>query len=113
MISRGSVCWVDLGPARGSRPAKTRPVLVVQDDTFNASRLATALVVVLTSNTELAAMPGNVFVPKSQSGLTKDSVATVTALATVDKRDLGEPVSRLPESLMHAVDEGLRLALGL
>jgi mRNA interferase MazF len=113
VISRGSVCWVDLGPARGSRPAKARPVLVVQDDAFNASRLATTLVTVLTSNTELGSMPGNVFVPAGQSGLPKDSVANVTALVTVDKADLSGPVGRLPDALMQAVGEGLRLVLGL
>lgn len=88
-------------------------MLVVQDDAFNTSRLATTLVTVLTSNTELATMPGNVFVPAGQSGLRRDSVANVTALATIDKADLSNPVGRLPESLMRAVDDGLRLVLGL
>jgi len=60
-VSRGSVCWADLGEARGSGPAKSRPVLVVQDDPFNVSRLNTTIVAVLTSNTALAAVAGNVF----------------------------------------------------
>jgi mRNA interferase MazF len=88
-------------------------VLVVQDDAFNASRLGTTLVAVLTSNTALATMPGNVFVPTPVSGLPKDSVVNVTALVTLDNRDLDEPVGRLPDSLMSAVDKGLRLVLGL
>lgn len=113
MISRGSVCWTDLGPARGRRPAKSRPVLVVQDDAFNASRLGKTLVAVLTSNTAQASVPGNVFVPKGAGGLDKDSVVNVTALVTVDKQDLDEPVGRLPEHVMASVDQGLRLALGL
>src|SRR5436190_354873 len=69
VIQRGSIYWVDLGPATGSRPAKRRPVLVVQAHPYNASRLATALVVVVTSNTALAAMPGNVFLPSAVTGL--------------------------------------------
>src|SRR6266568_6394172 len=80
VIRRGEIYWVDLGQPRGSRPAKTRPVLVVQADPYNASRLATVVAVVLTSNTSLAAMPGNVFVPAATSGLPWDSVANVTAL---------------------------------
>ena len=113
MISRGSICWADLGTTHGSKPAKSRPVLVVQDDAFNASRLGTALVAVLTSNTTQAAVPGNVFVPKASSGLRKDSVVNVTAVVTLDKDDLDPPVGHLPDHLMNAVDNGLRLALGL
>ena len=63
MTERGSVCWADLGEARGSKPAKRRPILVIQSDPFNASRLNTTIAAVITSNTALAAMPGNVFLP--------------------------------------------------
>ena len=58
MISRGSICWVDLGEPRGSRPAKVRPVLVLQDDAYNSSRLATTIAAVITSNTGQAAVAG-------------------------------------------------------
>ena len=64
MTGRGSICWADLGEARGSKPAKRRPVLVIQSGPFNASRLnTTTIAAVITSNTALAAMPGNVFLP--------------------------------------------------
>lgn len=113
MIRRGSICWADLGEPRGSRPAKRRPVLVVQADPYNASRLATTLAAVITSNTGLAAMPGSVFVPATSSGLPKDSVVNVTALITLDKTDLDDEVGRLPSALMSDVDRGLRHVLGL
>lgn len=113
MIQRGDICWVDLGEPAGSRPAKRRPILVVQADSYNASRLATVVAVVISSNTTLAAMPGNVFLPAVSAGLRRDSVANVTAVITVDRADLGEPVSQLPESLMHEIDQGLRKVLGL
>ena len=112
MIQRGSICWADLGEARGSRPAKRRPVLVIQSDPFNASRLNTIIAAVITSNTALAAMPGNVFVPAAVSGL-KDSVVNVTALVTLNKTDLESPAGHLPESLMKDVSRGLRRVLGL
>ena len=113
MIQRGDVCWADLGEPRGSRPAKRRPVLVIQSGPYNASRLNTTLAAVITSNTGLAAMPGNVFVPAVASGLSKDSVVNITALVTLDKKDLDPAIGQLPASLMHEVDRGLRRVLGL
>ncbi len=113
MIRRGQIYWVDLGQPRGSRPAKTRPVLVVQSDPYNASQLATVLAAVLTSNTALAGMPGNVFLPTVASGLPRDSVVNVTAIITLDKKDLEDPVGDVPAPLMREVDHGLRRVLGL
>jgi mRNA interferase MazF len=113
VTQRGDVCWVDLGKPRGSKPAKRRPVLVIQADPYNASRLNTTLAAVITSNTGLAAMPGNVFVPAIASGLPRDSVVNVTALVTVDKADLDPAAGQLPSSLMQEVDRGLRRVLGL
>ena len=113
MTSRGSICWADLGEEQGSRPAKRRPVLVIQSDPFNASRLNTIIAAVISSNTALAAMPGNVFLPAAVSGLPKDSVVNATALVTLDKTGLDEPAGHLPISLMSEVDRGLRRVLGL
>jgi mRNA interferase MazF len=73
---------------------------VIQSDPYNASRLATTLAAVITSDTGLAAMPGNVFLPASSSGLPKDSVVNVTALVTVDKSDLGTEAGQVPSALM-------------
>ena len=113
MIARGVVYWADLGSPVGSRPAKRRPVLVIQADSYNESRLATVLVVVLTSNTALAAMPGNVFLPAAATGLPRDSVANVTAVVTLNKSDLDGQVGHVPDSLLHEVDRGLRRVLDL
>jgi mRNA interferase MazF len=113
VIQRGSICWADLGEARGSRPAERRPVLVVQSDPFNASRVNTIVVAVITSNTARAAVPGNVFVPAAASGLPKDSVVNVTALVTLNKADLESPAGHLPGSLMNDVSRGLCRVLGL
>jgi mRNA interferase MazF len=113
VIARGDLYWVDLGEARGSAPAKRRPVLVVQADPFNASRLATTLVAVVTANTALAAMPGNVFLPATATGLSRDSAVNVTALVTVDKGDLDDLIGQVPDYLMQDVDRGLRQVLGV
>lgn len=69
VISRAEIYWADLGPPSGSQPAKRRPVLVIQSDPYNASRLATVIAAVITSNTALAAMPGNVFLPATTTRL--------------------------------------------
>lgn len=113
MIERGAICWVDLGAPRGSRPGKRRPVLVVQADAYNRSRLATVIAAVITSNTSLAPLPGNVFVPATASGLPRDCVVNVTALVTLNRGDLGEPAGALGSALMDEVNRGLRRVLSL
>lgn len=113
VIRRGEIWWADLGTAEGSRPAKRRPVLVIQSDPYSDSRLATAIVAVITSNTALAAMPGNAFLPGDATGLPRDPVVNVTALATLDKADLTDHVGPVPASLMAEIDRGIRRVLGL
>lgn len=113
VISRADIYWADLGTPAGSRPAKRRPVLVVQSDPYNASRLATVLAAVITSNTALATMPGNVFLPAVATGLPRESVVNVTALVTLNKADLTDRVGDVPPSLMREVDRGLRRVLDL
>ncbi|MGH3500373.1 MAG: type II toxin-antitoxin system PemK/MazF family toxin [Nocardioidaceae bacterium] len=112
-MQRSDIWWADLGPAAGSRPAKRRPVLVIQADSYNESRLATVLAVVITSNTALATMPGNVFLPAAATGLPRDSVVNLTALVTLNKTDLTDRVGQAPPSLMYDVDRGLRRILAL
>lgn len=112
MVSRGQVRWVDFGQPVGSEPTFRRPVVVIQGDAFNRSRLQTVIVVVLTSNTALAQMPGNVFLPASATGLPRDSVVNVTALATVDRDRVEDGViGDVPDYLMRDIDAGLREVL--
>jgi mRNA interferase MazF len=113
VIERGGIYWADLGTPVGSRPAKRRPVLVVSANTYNASRLATVLAVVITSNTDLASMPGNVFLPAQATGLPRDSVVTVTAVVTLNKTDLSERAGAVPLALLRDIDRGLRRVLDL
>ncbi len=113
MIERGGIYWVSLGDPQGGRPGKRRPVMVIQADAYNASRLGTVVAVVVTSNTSLAALPGNVFLPASATGLPQDSVVNVTAIVTLDKADLDEPIDVLPAYLSDDLDRGLRRVLDL
>ena len=115
MTRRGDIVWIDLGEPSGSAPAKRRPVVIVSADAFNRSRLQTVLAAAITSNTAMAAHPGNVFLPATTTGLSKDSVVNVAQLVTLDREDLEgqDPVDAVPGYLMTDVDAGLRLALDL
>lgn len=113
MIDHGGIYWAELGPAVGSRPAKRRPVLVVQSNVYNESDLATVLVAVITTNTALATMPGNVFLAATATGLPRDSVVNVTAIVTLNKADLADHVGQLPDVLLEDVHRGLRRVLEL
>jgi mRNA interferase MazF len=112
-VRRGEVWWADLAEPRGSGPGFRRPVLIVQADSFNRSRIATVLAVVLTSNLRLVDAPGNVLVAAKATGLPRDSVANVSQLVTVDRAYLDDRVGRLPARVLAAVDAGLKLVLGL
>jgi mRNA interferase MazF len=113
VMNRGEVWWASLPDPIGSSPGYRRPVLIVQADAFNRSRLNTVIAVVLTSNLRLATAPGNVQLSARHTGLPKDSVANVSQVITLDKSLLTERVGRLPVSKMREVDEGLRLVLAL
>lgn len=111
VVQRREVWWADLDEPRGSEPGFRRPVLVVQADAFNRSRLQTVLCVVLTSNTRLLDAPGNVLVRQAESGLPRDSVANVTQVVTLDRHFLSENTGRIQPGTMAKVDAGLRLVL--
>ena len=113
VVQRREVWWAELEEPRGSEPGFRRPVLVVQADSFNRSRLRTVLAVVLTSNTRLLDAPGNVLLPATSSGLPKDSVTNVTQIVTLDEDYLAERTGRVPARLMAHVDAGLKLVLDL
>jgi mRNA interferase MazF len=113
VVERGQVWWADLDEPSGSAPGFRRPVLVVQDDAFNRSRIRTVIAVVLTSNLRLVDAPGNVLIPAKAVGLPRDSVANVSQVITIDRDFLTEPVGRLRGQLLRNVEMGLRLVLGL
>jgi mRNA interferase MazF len=112
-IHRGEIWWADLPEPRRSEPGYRRPVLIIQADSFNLSRIQTVLVAVITGNTELADAPGNVFLPEGLTGLPRDSVVNVSQLLTLDRGFLSEQAGVLPARLRGLVDEGLRIVLQL
>ena len=112
-MQRGEIWWATLPEPVGSEPGYRRPVLVVQSNAFNRSRIATVIVVVITSNLRLAQAPGNVLLPSQSTGLSQESVANVSQVITVDKRFLTERIGKLPQDLLERVESGLHLVLAL
>jgi mRNA interferase MazF len=112
-IQRGEIWWADLPDPRRSEPGHRRPVLVIQADAFNRSRIQTVIVAVITSNIELADAPGNVLLAANQTGLPRDSVVNVSQLLTLDRGFLTEHAGTLPPRLQGSVDRGLRTVMQL
>lgn len=113
VVHRGEIWWAALDEPRESEPGYSRPVIIIQMDEFNRSRINTVITVVLTSNLKLARAPGNVLLPGKDTGLPKDSVANVSQVVTLDKRFLTACAGLLPKPFFRRVEAGLRLALGL
>ena len=112
-MKRGEIWWADLPDPVGSEPGYRRPLVVIQIDEFNRSRINTLVVVVLTTNILLSNAPGNVLLKSDQTGLPKDSVANVSQVLTVDKSFLTEKAGKLRKHELHQIEVGLRLVLGL
>ena len=112
-MKRGEVWWASLPTPSGSGPGFRRPVVIVQSNPFNDSRIATINVAVITSNPALSEAPGNVRLAKADSGLSKASVVNISRVITLDRESLSSRVKGLPGRVMRRVDEGLKLVLGL
>lgn len=108
MVGRqGEIHWVDFGTPDGSEPAHRRPCLILQNDAFNASRIPTLVVAVITSNLSLGAAFGNVTLRKGEGGLPRSSVVNISQIATVDRTMLDGRVGKLGRQRLEEVLEGL------
>lgn len=112
-VRRGEIWWAHLGVPAGAEPGYRRPVLVVQADAFNRSRIQTVVAAAVTSNLNLAEAPGNVRLSRRARLLPADSVVNVSQIVTLDRKFLQERAGRVAESVLRRVDEGLRLVLSL
>lgn len=112
MIAQGEVWWADLGSPVGSAPGLNRPVVVVQGDSLNRSRIATVMCVPLTSNLRWADAPGNVALDESATGLSRASVANVSQVTTLGRSQLTERVGVLPDHKLDLVLFGIDVVLG-
>jgi mRNA interferase MazF len=112
VISQGEIWWADLGEPTGSAPGYRRPVVVVQGEALNRSRIGTAVCVPLTSNLKWTEAPGNVLLAAKTTGLSQDSVANVSLIVAIDKRQLTERVGKLAGRRLDLVLAGIDIVLG-
>ncbi len=112
-MKRGEVWWADMPEPSASEPGFCRPVLIIQSDEFNRSRINTIVAAAITSNTKLGVAPGNVTLTKKSIGLNRESVINVSQLITLDRSFLNDRVGNISATKMQEVDEGVRLVLAL
>lgn len=112
MIEQAEIWWADLDEPAGSGPGFRRPVLVVQCNALNRSRIGTVVCVPLTSNLKWADAPGNVLLPKSETGLPQDSVANVSLIVALDKAFLRDRVRKIPRRRLELILSGIDTVLG-
>ena len=113
VVERGEIWWSELPEPVGSGPGYDRAVLIIQSEFYNESSINTVIVAIISTNMELAEMPGNISLTKRVSGLPKESVVNITQLFTIDKRLLKEYVAMLPARKMQQVDSSLKFVLSL
>jgi len=112
VVSQGEVWWADLGEPQGSEPGFRRPVVIVQRDALNQSRIRTTVCVPLTSNLKWAHAPGNVELSPQLTGLLKASVANVSQVITIDRDVLAERVGKIPQAKIQLILSGIDVVLG-
>jgi mRNA interferase MazF len=112
VISQGDVWWADLPEPIGSGPGFRRPIVVIQSDAFNRSRIATVVCVPLTTNTHWLNVPGNVQLPSGITNLPEDSVANASQVIAIDKALLFDRVGKLSRAKLELVLAGLDAVLG-
>jgi len=113
VIQRGEIWWASLDAPHGSSPGHMHPIVVIQSDEFNISRINTVIGAVITSNLFLSEAPGNVLLEKSVSKLPKDSVVNISQIVTIDKSYLRGKICRLPQAVLSEISEGIKLVLAL
>lgn len=112
VIEQSEVWWADLEAPSGSEPGYRRPVVVVQCNAVNRSRIGTVICVPLTSNLKWADAPGNVLLPKGETGLPQDSVANVSLIVALDKGVLTDRIRKLPHRRLELILAGIDAILG-
>ncbi len=112
-MKRGEVWWADLPEPSASEPGFRRPVLILQSNDFNRSRISTVIAAAISSNLKLANAPGNVTLSKRSVNLGRESVVNISQIVTLDKSFLSERVGSLQPAKLREVEEGVRLVLAL
>jgi len=112
-MTRGELWWADFGVPFGSEPGYKRPVLIIQNDFFNRSKINTTIVIPLTTNLILADAPGNILITKNESKLKKDSVITISQIEVIDRQRLIEKITKVDRAIMEKIENNIIFVLGI
>jgi len=112
-MTRGEIWWAEFGIPFGSEPGYKRPVLIIQNDFFNKSKINTTIVIPLTTNKILADAPGNILITKHESKLKKDSVITISQIEVIDRQRLIEKITKLDRIIMEKIENNILFILGI
>jgi len=112
-MTRGELWWADFGIPFGSEPGYKRPVLIIQNDFFNRSKINTTIVIPLTTNLILADAPGNILITKNESKLKKDSVLTISQIEVIDRRRLIEKIAKIDRTIIEKIENNIIFVLGI
>jgi len=112
-MTRGELWWADFGIPFGSEPGYKRPVLIIQNDFFNKSKINTTIVIPLTTNLILADAPGNILITKNESKLKKDSVITISQIEVIDRQRLIEKITKIDRAIIESVENNILFVLGI
>jgi mRNA interferase MazF len=112
-MTRGELWWADFGIPFGSEPGYKRPVLIIQNDFFNNSKINTTIVIPLTTNLILADAPGNILITKRESKLKKDSVLTISQIEVIDRQRLIEKITKLDRTIFEKIENNILFILGI
>jgi mRNA interferase MazF len=112
VIDQSEVWWADLDEPIGSAPGLRRAVVVVQCNALNRSRISAVVCVPLTSNLKWADAPGNVLLPRNDTGLPQDSVANVSRIVALDEQRLADRVRKVPRRRFVQIHAGIDVILG-
>ena len=110
---RGELWWADYGVPFGSEPGYKRPVIIIQNDYFNTSKINTTIVIPLSTNTLLADVPGNIFIGKKESKLKYDSVILLSQVGVIDKQRLVEKISKIDKNIMYKIENSVLFMFGI
>ena len=112
-MTRGELWWADFGLPFGSEPGFRRPVIIIQNDYFNRSKINTTIVIPLTTNMILADAPGNIIINKKESKLKKDSVITISQIEVIDRQRLVEKITKMDKTILEKIEYSIMFVLGI
>jgi mRNA interferase MazF len=112
-MTRGELWWADFGVPFGSEPGYKRPVLIIQNDFFNRSKINTTIVIPLTTNLILADAPGNILITKNESKKKKDSVITISQIEVIDRQRLIEKITKIDRKIIERIENNILFVLGI